>query len=132
MSRESYPETRKTRTCEFVYDGVVIGRFLPGAVVTVDDAIENIAVTAELTQGRRVPVLVDLRHARSQSAQAREYLAGPEANKVSNAVALLIGSPISRALGNFYLGFNRPNVPTRLFTDENEARQWLTSFLNAP
>lgn len=72
-----------------------------------------------------MPVLVDLRAVRSQSAEARAYLAGPEATKVSAAVALLVASPLSRAIGNFYLGFNRPEVPTRLFTDEIEAERWL-------
>jgi hypothetical protein len=32
-------------------------------------------------------------------------------------------------LGNFYLGLNKPLVPTRLFTSEEEAQAWLRSFL---
>ena len=49
--------------------------------------------------------------------------------RVSAAVALLIGSPMSRVIGNFYLGFNRPQTPTRLFTDTDEAEAWLRTFL---
>ncbi len=101
------------------------GRFLPGAEVTLEDARENVAATARITKGRRRPVLVDLRAIRSQSADARAYFAGPDATQVSLAVALLIGSPLSRAIGNFYLGFNRPAMPTRLFTDERAALEWL-------
>lgn len=119
---------RRTRTCLlWCEEGLVHGRFLPGAEVTVEDARENVAVTRELTAGQRRPVLVDLRAVRAQTAEARAYLAGPDATRVSQAVALLIASPLSRAIGNFYLGFNRPEVPTRLFTDEGAARQWLAS-----
>ena len=55
-------------------------------------------------------------------------LSGPEALVVSHAVALLVGSPLSRAIGNFYLGFNRPTVPTRIFNAEAAALEWLQTF----
>ncbi len=110
-------------------DTIVRGRFLDGAEVTGDDARENIAVTARLTGGRRFPVLVDLRKVRSQSAEARAFQAGPEALQVTAAVALIIDSPLSRMIGNFYLGFNKPPVPTRLFTSVEEAEGWLSTFV---
>jgi hypothetical protein len=116
---------RRTRTCELsLRDGVIHGVFLAGAEVALVDAAENLAATAELVEGKARPALIDLRGLRSQSAEARAHLAGPEA-----AVALVIASPLSRMIGNFYLGFNRPRVPTRLFTDAGEAEQWLRGFL---
>ncbi|MFO0596658.1 MAG: hypothetical protein U0228_15180 [Myxococcaceae bacterium] len=118
----------RTRTCElWTEDEFVFGRFLPNAEVTAVDAHENLAATRELARGRRMKVVVDLREVRSQSADARAVLAGPEATAVSLAVALVVGSPLSRVLGNFYLGFNRPEVPTRLFSSPDDARAWLRS-----
>lgn len=115
-----------TRTCTLsLAEGLLVARFLPGAEVTGDDARENLAATGALCAGRRAPVLVDLRVLKSQSPEARAVLAGPEAARVSRAVALLIGSPLSRVLGNFYLRINRPETPTRLFSSEAEARAWL-------
>ncbi|MBX7190928.1 MAG: hypothetical protein K1X94_02665 [Sandaracinaceae bacterium] len=119
-------ERWRTRTCDLVLrDGLIHATFLPEAEVGLEDAQENIARTAELARGARLPVLVDLREIRSQSAEARAHLAGPEADAVSSAVALVIGSPLSRMVGNFFLGFNRPNVPTRLFTSVDDAESWL-------
>jgi hypothetical protein len=103
-------------------------RFHAGAEVTLEDAQANIEVTAKLTGGRALPVLVDLRTVRSQSAEARSLFAGPEGRAVSSAVALLLSNPLSRVMGNFYLGFNRPQTPTRLFTSEAEAEAWLLTF----
>ena len=131
MSPDASPETERTRTCAFWAGPVIRGRFLPGAEVTLADARENIAVTSRLTGGHRAPILVDLRQVRSQSAEARAYLAGPEATRVSLAVALIVGSPLSVAIGNFFLGFNRPAVPTRLFRDESAALQWLQTATEA-
>lgn len=119
---------RSTRTCVLWYDGIVHARFRERAEVTLDDARENLAVTAELTRGHRVPVLVDLRPIRSQTAEARAYFAGPAATAVTRAVALVVASPVSRVLGNFFLGFNRPATPARLFTSVDEALAWLRTF----
>jgi len=124
MSSSATPETR-TRSCSFWFDGIVRARFHDGAEVTADDARENLAVTRRLTGGRRRPVLVDLRPVRSQSAEARALFAGPDATAVSSAVALVVGNPVSRVVGNFYLGFNRPQTPTRLFTSVEDAETWL-------
>lgn len=118
----------RTRTCLFWDDRVFHARFLRHAEVTLEDARENTEAAATLTGGRRRPMLVDLREIRSQTSDARAHFAGPEGARVGLAVALLIASPVSRAVGNFFLGFNRPVMPTRLFTDEAAAIEWLLSF----
>lgn len=115
----------RTRTCVFRRDRVFRGEFLAGSEVTLEDAKANIAATARLTGGRRTLILVDLRGVRSQSPEARAYFTGAEASAVTAAVALVVGSPLSRAIGNFFLGFNRPPMPARLFTDESAAEAWL-------
>jgi hypothetical protein len=115
-----------TRTCQLWLErGLLRGRFLRGAEVTREDALENLAVSMALTGGRRLPALIDLREVKAQTAEARTELAGPSAARVSGRVALLIGSPLSRVVGNFYLRFNRPETPTRLFSSEAEAETWL-------
>ncbi len=121
----------ETRTVVFTFADIIIARFRAGAEVTLDDARTNVALCLERNAGRRRPLLVDLRAVKSQTAEARAYLAGREGSQVSQAVGLLIGSPVSRVLGNFYLGLNKPSVPTRLFTSEEEAQAWLRDFLTS-
>ncbi len=121
----------ETRTVVFTFADIIIARFRTGAEVTLDDSRANVALCLQRNAGRRRPLLVDLRGVKSQTAEARAYLAGREGVQVSQAVGLLIGSPVSRVLGNFYLGLNKPSVPTRLFTSEEEAQAWLRSFLTS-
>lgn len=123
------PGAERTRTCAIWLDGIVRARFHDRADVGADDARENLALTKRVTNGRRLPVLVDLRGVRSQSAEARRLFAGPAASAVSLAVGLVVESPLSRVVGNFYLGFNRPETPTRLFTSIADAEAWLTTFI---
>jgi hypothetical protein len=127
MTTPRHSPTASTRTSEIRLDGdVLTARFHDGAQVELADARENLEACAALAQGRRVGVLVDLRPLRSQSAEARAHFAGPEAGRIARGLALLIGSPLSRVLGNFYLRFNRPGFPTRLFSSEDEGLRWLT------
>lgn len=117
-----------TRTCRFEIDprGFVRATMLEGVEMDLPDAVEALAATARVTEGRRLPVLVDSRLLKFQTRAAREHLAGPEAERVSTAVALLVGiSPVSRVIGNFFLRGQTLRAPTRLFTDEDAAVSWL-------
>ena len=54
-------------------------------------------------------------------------------NRVKGAPVLVtrahLRSPLTRAIGNFFLGLNKPLMPTRLFTSEEEALAWLKTFV---
>jgi hypothetical protein len=71
-------------------------------------------------------VLVDLRGVKSQSREARKHFVSEDAAKVSSAVALLVSSPVSRMVGNFFLRLNVQPTPTELFTSESDAIAWLS------
>lgn len=96
-----------------------------GCEMGLADAEENVAAIFRLAGERRTRVLVDMRGVRSQTREARDYFAGPEAEQATLAVALLIGSPVSRVLANFFLRFGAKRMPTALFTDEAAAIAWL-------
>lgn len=90
-----------------------------------NDAKENVAAIYELGGRQRNRVLVDTRAMRWQTKQARDYFVGPEAAEATLAVALLVGSPVSRVIGNFFLRFGDHRFPTALFSDEEGAVRWL-------
>jgi hypothetical protein len=89
------------------------------------DAQENIATMFELGGRRRTRVLVDSRGVRWQTKEARDYWVSADAERATTAVALLVGSPVSRVLGNFFMRFGEHRFPTALFSDEEGAVRWL-------
>lgn len=119
-------ERHKTRTCEYWTDprGFVHCTMAPGCEMVVEDARVNVEAISRLDTGRKL-LLVDMRLMRSQTRETREYLTGPDAERAARAVALLVGSPVSRVLGNFFLRLGAHRVPTSLFTNEDEAIAWL-------
>lgn len=122
------PVVRETKTATLVFDGSLVRvTYCAEAVVTQADARHHMEVMRELTQGRRVKVLVDARNIRSQDREARAIYASEESRLYTSSCALLVGSPVSRVLGSFFLGFNKPLYPTKMFTSDTEALEWLNS-----
>ena len=110
-------------------DGIIHAKLKPHVEVDRADAEEAIRAISSLCQGTRRPVFVDMSDIKFMSREARTYFAGPETAKVESAAALLIRSPLTKAIGNFFMGLNRPLFPTRLFTSEAEALTWLRELL---
>jgi hypothetical protein len=107
-------------------DGVARIRWTAGTVVTEDLARVTTAQLASRTGGKLVPILADIRQVKSMTREARKYY-GNLTNAVT-AIALLVGSPTTQVMANFFLGLNRPNVPTQMFTDEDKALTWLRRY----
>src|SRR5688572_2145269 len=95
--------------------------------ITLEIARSCVETRLKFSNGVSYPCLIDMKHIRSANKEAREYLA-TEGAKLVKAGALLIGSSLTRMIGNIFLSLNKPKVPSRLFTDENEARLWLKKF----
>ena len=110
-------------------EGILHGVASAGIEHTAEQALEQLALQRTMGGGRPRPFFMDIRGVRALTREARAFYAGPEAAEVFSATALLISSPLSRALGNFFLGLNKPHMPTRLFTSEAEAVAWLRKFL---
>lgn len=109
-------------------NGVLVYSYKAGAFVDLAAARGTTALGTELVTGP-VPTLVRMKEVTQVSHAAREFFAHDPANiGISAAAALVIGSPVSHIIGNFFLGLNRPNCPTRLFDDEVLALAWLEQF----
>lgn len=75
------------------------------------------------------PILVDIRNIKSVSRESRNIYSSQETGELLSAAALLIGNPVSRIIGNFYLGINKTVMPVRMFTSDREAGDWLKNYL---
>ncbi len=110
-------------------DGIVRAKVKPHVKITLDDAKICIRAISEVCGGKQTPALVDMTDLVEMEREVRLFFAGEETARVETAAALLINSPVARAIGNFFMGFNKPILPVRLFTSEAEALAWLKGFL---
>jgi hypothetical protein len=108
-------------------DGIVQVVWVTGTTALLEDATATLEAMARITAGRRSPLLVDMRDTGPQDRATRA--AWTDRSNLSSAVALIVGTPLSRMLGNLVLNVNKPPFPVRLFDKEGPAVAWLKGFV---
>jgi hypothetical protein len=106
-------------------DGTIVLRFHSGSRLDAALTTEVVRAHVELAQGHKCPVLADVRGLVSVDRPSRQLAASAEAVGATSRMAIIVGNPVTRTLGNFFIRVTTPSYPTRLFADERPAREWL-------
>lgn len=116
-----------THTFELYDNHVVRLRIADGAEVDMEQALEAHELMKKLIAGRTCVLLIDLRGSQfNTSAEARDFASTKEGSSTRIADAILLDSLAQALVGNFYIRFNKPRIPTRIFKSEEKAMEWLT------
>ncbi|MCC3272994.1 STAS/SEC14 domain-containing protein [Arthrobacter zhangbolii] len=103
-------------------DGKITLVLPPGQVVTGAMAAEAAQEIENLAGVRRLPLLLTLTGVESISRTARDIFS---AARSLSAVAVIGISPVDRVIANFLLGGEVQPCPTRYFSREKDALDWL-------
>lgn len=113
-------DTRKIELRAFTtwlgVDGICYTVVRPNVSIVLQDALENCVSIKEISGDTIYPLLVNLKEINSISKEARDHFSMQNRTPAVSAIAMLIRSPVSRVVGNFFLGINKSTVPTKLFT----------------
>ena len=112
----------------WIQDGIMHGEYTVEEV-SIEIAHKMIAARLEACGEKNFPFLANVTKVKNITKEARAAFAGGDGVKKMPACALLVGSPVNRLLGNFFLSVSKPIVPTKLFTNMNEAETWLAKFI---
>jgi hypothetical protein len=90
------------------------------------DARENVAYYHEYARslGKPCGSVVIMSNMLAQDAEARRAYTEIDPS-LAYAAGLVVESPLSRALGSFFIGLTRPKVPTKLFNTIENAIEWV-------
>jgi hypothetical protein len=124
-------EVVTTRTARIWLDshGIIWDVEDAGCEHDIEDARANVAAYRTMGRGRKRPLLVDMSQMKSISREARSFYTSTEVSQVISSVALVVGSPLSRMIGNFFMGLNKGPVPTKIFSSTQAATVWLRQFV---
>lgn len=102
-------------------------RIKDGERLTSEDAARIIAWSWERSGGKKYRMLSIPDPGANISPDIRKTLADPERVNRVIADAMVVTNFPHRLLADFYIRFNKPSVPTKLFATEESARSWLNS-----
>lgn len=111
-------------------DGILTFCPIPGLVLTRDIATQVLRIGLQIVEHPPVPTLVLMQEIARVDREARAFFASSEYLSLTSQSALVVGSPVSRVIGNFFVGLNRLKYPCELFDDPELAIAWLRSFLS--
>lgn len=111
----------------YIEEGVLFVEMKEDADVRLEHVKENLAARKKLQQGKPMLVVGDVSKAWQFSKDAREFIASREVTDLNHALAIVTGSISTRLAANFFIRFNKPGKPTRMFTSREKALSWLKS-----
>lgn len=97
--------------------------FLQGADIDLSDAILINETLQEFSQGNKYCIVLDGKNQFTTTPESREFVAKKSSDRI--AFAIVTNSIANKLVGNFFIQFNKPNTPTKLFSDEESAIKWL-------
>lgn len=111
-----------------IVDGVFRMNYKPLELLSIEIARKIVDERVAFKDGVSYPSLFDIREVKSTSKDARDFMAN-EGNDLVIASALLINSSVTKMIGNFFISVSKPKNPTKIFTDEEKATEWLDQYL---
>lgn len=109
-------------------DDLLIATYKKDLKVNIDIAREIIKERHEFTSRKPVVVLVYNQGVVRMDKKAREYLSSGDGIKGIIAAAIVVGSPFTSFMANFFVSVNKPKMPARVFSNTMEALKWLKRF----
>lgn len=109
-----------------LYDnGIMNVVFGDNCYIDLRDISEVMNWVDEIAEGRMFINLMEGAYNTDLAPEVREFGASSSENKYTIADAMVITSDAHKIVTNFYLKFNKPVKPTKIFTDRNKAIEWL-------
>jgi len=124
-AHESY-ENQNARF--WIENEILFFEYKPNTTIDLEVAIQVVADRVAFQNERYFPIFCDARGISSIDKAARDYLA-KSGSLLAKAVALIGSENVSMTMSTFYLEISKPSVPTRIFTIEQEALDYLKGFL---
>ena len=101
----------------------------PGTIDSPELARINVEFQTQYarSQGKKCAVVVIMSNLLSQDATTRRVYTEGINSSLFYGVALVVGNPLARAIGSFFMGLSRPEIPTKMFNSIDSAVEWLQS-----
>ncbi|WP_317897705.1 DUF7793 family protein [Aurantibacillus circumpalustris] len=109
-------------------EGFLRIKVIDGVHIDLPALKEDAAVNMTLTNNQKALALYDSRAFFTIDQEARDYVKSGITDPTRIATAVLTDKLATTLLVNFFIRFNKPSTPMKMFTCEKKALQWLRKF----
>jgi hypothetical protein len=109
-------------------DGIVRIKYPDNFHITMDVMESIFEQHVQITTDKR-PILADCGSVASVDYDAQQFVSADKAAVLTTALAVVVKSAFTRAMGEMFMMFHKPPYPTRMFQRKEDALEWLRTFL---
>jgi hypothetical protein len=112
-------------------DGILYSAPKPGIPpdLTLAQIDEEMKKFKEITGNKKVCIVSEANpNSKPPKKEERDYIANV-INEVAQAMAIVTTSPVARMIANLFFGLKPPPYPTKMFTNKEEATQWIKQYV---
>lgn len=99
-------------------------------VIDLELAQKIVASRNDHTKGGKFPQLIKLQSLNKITKEARDFLGSEKVREGVLAEAIVVNSVLAHTIVNFVLLLNPSSYPTKIFEDEEKAKEWLRMFVS--
>ncbi|MES2568161.1 MAG: hypothetical protein V4565_14905 [Bacteroidota bacterium] len=110
-------------------DGIIHSHTSSGIDFNIESLKKFNGVMGKMINYQKVPLLITLDEFAIPPVETRTFWAQKDACPYSLADAYVTDNIGHAMIGNFYLKFNKPGRPTKMFKTKEQAIKWLKTFL---
>jgi len=109
-------------------DGIVRIKYPDNFHITMDVMESIYQQHLQITTDKR-PILADAGSVASVDYDAQQFVSNDGPAALTSALAVVVKSAFTRAMGEMFMMFHKPPYPTRMFQNKEDALEWLKTFL---
>lgn len=113
----------------FDENGILCSHYKEGAVLTKESLAKSFEIIKSKIGGKRICWVGEITNGTAADKATRD-LAAAETPDFIKALALISQSPFASMAANLFLALGKPPYPTKVFTSENKAKEWIKQFLD--
>ena len=122
---------KKTLDTPFAFlsleDEILFVKMKPNVDVSEVELKELFELSNDFTNFQKRFVIVDTRENFTSSSEIRSLYANENYTKFRYADAFIVNSLPMRLLVNFYISVNKPEIPTKMFNNSENAYDWISN-----
>jgi len=114
-----------------IEEGILFVEYSKNLEITLDIAKICVFERLKLSNGKNYPILADVRNIKNTHSDARDYIAEKDGTKGISAGAFIVKNQFNKFLATIFINLSlikTPNLPAKLFTNEDEAKLWLQQY----
>lgn len=118
--------TAETKNLSIKKEGDIVSiSYKKDCIIDLESAIEDVETRLKVQNGQDCYILTNVVNLKNSTKEAREYLSKPEGGlRGIKAGAFVSGSVFSYTILNLFFKINKPLVPGKFFSNNDDALKW--------